>query len=403
MVPSFRASSQLAALLSCASLALVASPAAAEVVYTLGRVQQVDTPDAMSGVVNVPQVFYEGSASGVELYVNDTERRRYDDEPVFDCLDRIVEPVVEGYFVFQNPDVDVVNRGFIVFSGEILGVSHKSECDDMTDPYFALSGVTYGSGGLGLTPDQGDVLEIFPGGRTIYHALDSRGGGDWDGYRIFTRGPTDDATTDVVLTCSGLDGDVMMGVEEELTLRLMNAGDIAAPDPQLVFRPPSSAHVARLESSDFVCAEFGVGIVECTYGDGATELRAGEAAELRVILVFDAVPMPEERLIAFGSGAVADVDLTNNECGPGGGGDAGLPDGGVGDGGARDGAVSDARTAGDAASVMDVGAGVSASFRGAGGCACSVARARDERGGAFGASVVAFLIARRQRRARRTG
>jgi MYXO-CTERM domain-containing protein len=403
VVPSFRSSLWLAVLLaSFPFFALSPPPAAADVIYAFGDVRRLDAPRSTSGTINETIVFSERSAAGDPLSfpVNANERRRYEDEPAMpECNVTVTALSVDSHYVFQSPDVMTQNDGVLVFPGEVVGMSFEDACVAATDGYFLPSGFTYGGGrGLGLSPAEGDVLDLLPSGRTLFHRLRTNTIGDPDGFRVITRAPPEDLDPDLSLECRGLGGLVEPGATEELTLVLRNEGDLDAPDPQIVFRWPRSATVTSLDSSYFDCVEHPLPVraVACRFSS-ADGLLHGESAAVRVILSFDDVPMPVERFVGFGSGAVRDPNLENNDCelrafGPDW--DGGLPDGGV-----RDGAVFDGDVRMDTGSaVRDAGGdGSQASFRGAGGCACRVTTS-DGHGGVLGFALAAALLYRRRRR-----
>ncbi len=407
---------RFAALLAFFSLVLQASSVSAEVIFTVGDIREMDPPDPMYGPVNVSEIFFEGSLDApAAIPFSIVDVGRYDDM-VPSCDNLRTLDAADAYFVFQHPNTfPIHNDAIMVFSAPIVGIITEDVCMAMSDDYFARSGISYGSGGLGLTSAEGDILQLMPGRRTLFHRLNALSDGDWDGYRVVTEVLRDDANGDVSLECTGLGREVMAGDTVDVTFRLMNNATIDVSSPQIIFRVPSTATITSRFDPPFSCTDEGapVGIVQCVYPD---VLPAGEGAELTITLQFDSAPTLVDRFLAFGSGAVHDPMLDNNRCeilvGPGAG-DAGLPDGGFADGGSGDGGFGDGGRDGSiaddggyradgASASSDAGSAESgASFRGAGGCACRVGAAKAPSGAFTGIAMLLALTVERRRRRRR--
>ena len=393
----------LVALLQSSAFLLLPAFAAADVIYAFGSTRLVDDPGTTEGTIDPPIAFAEGAATDtVTVFVNTSETGRFadiPDGPAPLCEDPVTGANLVSDFVVQRPADLATNSDVLVFSGRIHGIIHQRDCMLLSDDPFAHPGVSYpGSGGLGITPGEGDVLELFESRRTLFHELVALSSSDWDGYRLIVEAPPADRVADVRLDCAPIRGTVGAGDTREVTFRIENDGRAEAPDVQIVFRVPDVATVTNTQGS-FTCAdEPQAGIQICTFNDGS--LRAGEGTELKVTFLFDAAPTPGGGFVGFGSGAVHDGDLTNNECPRGavGPGADGGTDGGT-DAGLTDGAVVDGSWPPDTGSGGGGGpSGSDVAFRGAGGCACEAATTPEDSSSFALAALVIALLVRRPRR-----
>jgi hypothetical protein len=269
----------------------------------------------MDGVVDRAQAFPEQEVDpGVSLVVNEITPRRIAEEISPPTCEDVVSGTVVSDFVFQNPGEIRRNVDLLVFPGPIVGIIHQRDCMLSSD-MWGQPGVTYPSeGGLELSGERDDALELLPSRRSLFHKMTASAPGDWDGYRVISELPNPETIADVRLGCTASyeGGIVSQGETHEVTLTLHDDGSSDAPDAQIAFRHHVTMTVTDIQGP-FVCDpidEFR-GYV-CTLDDGV--LPVGASPELRVSVLFERAPSRTSRVLAFGSGAVNDSDLTNNDC-----------------------------------------------------------------------------------------
>jgi len=391
------APSRLVSLLVLAAVLLAPSAVSADPIYTFGQTVIVETPpDDLREIVDPPVAFHEHSDNGDWVLPVDFRApdRASNDTGPSECSDDVASFWMTTDFVFTRPDpsdLPSTDTDVIVFFGEVLGISHERSCMAYADAPFSHPGVSYpDAGGLDLGPGDRDAVEAFPSGRTVWHRMYSTEA-DWDGYRVFVETPAPDQIADVTLDCRPSDVTIEAGDTQELKLNIQNIGPAGAPDSQIVFRVPPGVTVLD-HSGPFDCNEHAEARVHiCVHDDSVFETGGND--ELTLNVQFDETPTSQRRIVAFGSGAVHDPDLSNNECdvrvsGP-------AVDGGT-DGAVPDGAVPDAALPSDTGTGPG-GGPVGPSFRGAGGCACDAALAPSSPP-ALGLLLALFAVRLRRRR-----